>query len=67
MLRDSGVRWRVAGLGVLGGQVGHAPFLSRPGELAGWVLGEVRGFGRGGGRGGEGEGEEGRERRWLDE
>lgn len=41
MLRDSGVRWHVAGLGVLGGQVGHAPFLSRPRELAGWVGGEV--------------------------
>lgn len=26
---------------MLGGQVGHAPFLSRPGELAGWVGGEV--------------------------
>ena len=45
MLRDSGVRWRVAGLGVLGGQVGHAPFLSRAGELAGWVAGEVGLFG----------------------
>ncbi|KAG7005883.1 hypothetical protein G7Y79_00017g042650 [Physcia stellaris] len=49
MLRDSGVRWRVAGLGVLGGQVGHAPFLSRAGELAGWVAGEVGLFGGGGG------------------